>query len=435
MTIGRFESRLEAKTLRVGVMGLGYVGLPLAAAFAAKGYRVTGYDVDRAKVSRLNAGSSHVPDVPSAVVARLVRSGRFAAATDERVLSRQDAILVCVPTPLNKTKEPDISHVVRSAEAIARRLKKGQLVVLESTTYPGTTEEVVKPILERAGLRAGRDFYLAFSPERVDPGNKRYPVTAIPKVVGGLDPVSGRAARLLYAAAIERVVPVSSTRVAEMAKLLENTFRSVNIGLINEMALLCDQLGIDIWEVIEAAKTKPFGFLPFYPGPGIGGHCLPIDPLYLSWKSRLHGFEARMIELAQQINQSMPAHVVERVSHLVNRNGVALKDAHVLVLGAAYKKDVSDTRESPALDVIERLAQLGAKVSYSDPHAKRLVLEGRVFRSVPLTAAALKRQDCVVLLTDHSAFDYEAVVKHSRLIFDTRNALRAWRKPGRLFFL
>lgn len=435
MLLRRFKQRLADKKARVGVAGLGYVGLPLAAAFAGKGFAVTGMDVDPEKLAALRRGESYVLDVSSKTVKQIVSRGFFHVTGDYHAVSSLDAVLICVPTPLSKTKEPDISFVVNAARSISRHLKKGQLVVLESTTYPGTTEEVLAPILEESGLKAEKDFFLAFSPERVDPGNKEYDVVSIPKVVGGAGKLSAQAARALYGAVMSQVVVVSSAKAAEMAKLLENTFRSVNIGLINEVALLSQRLGVDIWEVIEAAKTKPFGFMPFYPGPGIGGHCLPIDPLYLSWKSRSHGFEAKMIELAQSINEEMPRHVVERIARLLNQKRIPLKKASVLLLGVAYKRDVDDIRESPALEVMKVLREEGAEVSYTDPFVPFLDFDSAPLRSRPLTPGLLKKQDAVLILTDHSRFDYEAVVRHAKLVLDTRNVLRRFGPDSKVFFL
>ncbi len=429
------KAKIAKRTLKIGVIGLGYVGLPLAVGFAKAGFPVTGIDVDLSKLDRLRRGVSYVLDVLSSDVKTLVRSGRFRATSDYKALSGLDAVIICVPTPLSKTKKPDISFVMHAATSISQYLRRGQLVILESTTYPGTTEEVVLPILEKSGLKARKDFFLAFSPERIDPGNKNFDALSIPKVVGGTDRGSSEAASLLYGSIMKRVVRVSSAKTAEMVKCLENTFRSVNIGLINEMALLCDRLGIDIWEVIEAAKTKPFGFMPFYPGPGLGGHCLPIDPLYLSWKSRVHGFEARMVELAAAINEEMPHHVVDRISALLNDQDIPLHKSAVLVLGVSYKRNIDDVRESPALDVIERLLEKGAVVSYSDPFVNSLKVDGRAFRSSALTPALLKKQACVVIVTDHTAFDYGAVAKHARLILDTRNVMRRHGPRKGLFFL
>ncbi len=429
------ELKIKDRSLRVGIVGLGYVGLPLAVAFAKAGFGTTGVDVDPRKVRSLTGGKSYVLDVPSADVKALVRSRKLRATSDYAALATVDAVIICVPTPLSKTKEPDVSYIVDATKRIAQRLKKGQLIVLESTTYPGTTEEVMLPLLERSGLKVERDFFLAFSPERVDPGNKSFDTVSIPKVVGGIGPASTRAVTALYASVIRRIVPVSSAKTAEMVKLLENTFRSVNIGLINEVALMCDRLGIDVWEVIEAAKTKPFGFMPFYPGPGLGGHCLPIDPLYLSWKSRLHGFEARLIELASAVNESMPHYVVQKVAQLLNDRRVPLKNASVLVLGVAYKRDVDDLRESPALEVIGGLVKGGARVSFADPHIASLSMAGKTLKAKPLTASLLAAQDCSVVITDHAGFDYDLVAKNAKLVLDTRNAMRRHKGRSHVHFL
>ena len=419
----------------MGVIGLGYVGLPLAVAFARNGFSVTGIDTDKRKVAILNRGESYVLDVPGAAVKELLKRKKFKATLDSKAISALDAVIICVPTPLGKTKEPDISFVIDAASQIARSMRKGQLVVLESTTYPGTTEEVILPILEKSGLACEKDFFLAFSPERVDPGNKMHDTVSIPKVMGGIGPHSTEAAKALYGSVIRRLVPVSSAKTAEMVKLLENTFRSVNIGLINEVAVMSHHLGVDIWEVISAAKTKPFGFMPFYPGPGIGGHCLPIDPLYLSWKSRRHGFEAKMIELASSINEDMPFYVVERITQLLNQKRIPLKKALVLVLGVAYKRDIDDIRESPALEVISHLLKAGAEVSYSDPFVPSLKIGQATLKSQALTAGFIKKHQCVVVVTDHSAFDYGNIVSAAKIILDTRNVLRKFHPRKNLFFL
>lgn len=435
MPLKKFIQKLESKKTRIGVIGLGYVGLPLAVAFGKAGFSVTGIDVDEKKIQKLHKGESYVLDVRASDIQSLVSSRKFKATSDYSFLENQDAIIICVPTPLNKTKEPDISCVIDATKRICKYLSKGQLIVLESTTYPGTTEEVMLPMLESSKLKVEKDFFLAFSPERVDPGNKKYDTISIPKVVGGVGKNSVLAVSKLYGTVIQKIIPVSSAKTAEMVKLLENTFRSVNIGLINEMALLCRRLNIDIWEVIEAAKTKPFGFMPFYPGPGIGGHCLPIDPIYLSWKSRVHGFEAKMIELASAINQQMPQHVVERITLLLNKNGLSLKKAPVLVLGVSYKKNIDDLRESPALDVIENLIQGEALTSYHDPFINSLRIDEISLDSKVLTPAFIRKQACVVILTDHSDVDYEMIVNNAKLILDTRNVLRGFAPLSNLHFL
>ena len=369
----------------------------------------------------MNAGRSYILDVPSEELRALRAAKRLRAVASFDALGEQDAIIICVPTPLRKTREPDMSYIISATEEIAQRIRKGQLIILESTTYPGTTDEVILPALEARGLRVGKDFCLGFSPERIDPGNATYTTRTIPMVIGGLTPVCTKLATALYGSAIHRTVPVSSSKVAEMVKLLENTFRAVNIGLVNEIALICDRLGIDVWEVIEAASTKPFGFMPFYPGPGIGGHCIPSDPMYLAWKVRVHGFEARFIELATQINGSMPEYVVEKIGKVLNDRRKSLKGSRVLLLGLAYKKDVNDLRDSPAFDVARLLEERGAAVAYHDPYVPSTTLNGRVRSSIRLAAAALKHSDCVVVLTNHSRVDYGLILRHAPVIVDTRN--------------
>jgi UDP-N-acetyl-D-glucosamine dehydrogenase len=415
--------RIEAKQARLGVIGLGYVGLPLAVEFARAGFPVVGFDVAADKVKELNAGRSYIPDVPSEHVAEVIGRGTFVATTDPTALADVDIIDICVPTPLRKTRDPDLSYVVQAVEATANVIRKGQLIILESTTYPGTTDEVVQPALESRGLVAGQDFFLAFSPERVDPGNPQYTTKNIPKVVGGIDAASTAAAVAFYSQVIETVVPVSSTRVAEMVKLLENTFRAVNIGLVNELALMSHRMKIDVWEVIEAAKTKPFGFMPFYPGPGLGGHCIPIDPYYLSWKARQSGFEARFIELAGNINGAMPEYVVDRTAEALNSAKKAVNGSRVHVFGIAYKRDVTDMRESPALDIMELLSRRGATVSYTDPYVPELDHGTLSLRSIDAAAAA-GACDCGLIVTDHKVFDYPAIARDFPLIVDTRNALK-----------
>jgi UDP-N-acetyl-D-glucosamine dehydrogenase len=421
--------RIADKQARIGVIGLGYVGLPLAVEFAKAGFPVVGYDVDAAKAEALNAGRSYIPDVPSSEVAAAVAAGTLRATTDPAGLEDVDVVDICVPTPLRKTKDPDLSYVVQAVEVTARVLRAGQLVILESTTYPGTTDEVVRTALEAGGLTAGVDFQLAFSPERVDPGNPTFVTRNIPKVVGGVNAASTAAAEALYGSIIDTIVPVSSTRVAEMVKLLENTFRAVNIGLVNELALMCGRMGIDVWEVIDAAKTKPFGFMPFYPGPGLGGHCIPIDPYYLSWKAKQSGFEARFIELAGQVNGAMPEYVVTRVADALNSVRKAVNGARVHVLGVAYKRDVDDMRESPALDVIELLKRRGASVTYTDPYVPVLRHGPIDLRSIPLGDGVAAATDCAVIVTDHATFDYPAIARQFPLVVDTRNALKGLRTP------
>jgi len=414
--------RIKQRRAKVAVIGLGYVGLPLAVEYAKVGFPVIGIDVAVGRVDALNKGRSYIPDVPAQEVRELVRKGRLRATTKFEALRGVDGMMICVPTPLRKTKDPDISYIVATIESVVKYLHRHQIIVLESTTYPGTTNELVLPMLEASGLKVGKDFFLGFSPERIDPGNKVYTTTTIPKVVSGITPACRQAVALMYGQVIRTIIPVSSTKVAEMVKLLENTFRSVNIGLVNELALMCDPLGVNVWEVIEAAKSKPFGYMAFYPGPGLGGHCIPIDPLYLSWKAKLHGFDPRFIELASQVNAAMPAYVVQRVGEALNKKGKAVNGARILVLGVAYKKNVGDMRESPAIEVIHLLQKKGAGVDYHDPFVPRLKEESVSMRSVPLSAKRLSQADCVVLITDHDDLDYDSVAKSSRLILDTRNA-------------
>jgi UDP-N-acetyl-D-glucosamine dehydrogenase len=418
------RDKIRSKRARIGIIGLGYVGLPLAVEFAKAGFEVTGFDVDQAKVSSINKSHSYIGDVASEDVAAVVKAATLSATDDMSKLHDMDAIDICVPTPLRKTRDPDLSYVVLAVDAVRARLRPGQLVILESTTYPGTTDEVVQPALEEGGLKAGKDFYLAFSPERVDPGNPTYTTRTIPKVVGGVNDISTELATELYGSIISTIVPVSSTQVAEMVKLLENTFRAVNIGLVNEIALMSHRMNIDVWEVIEAASTKPFGFMPFYPGPGLGGHCIPIDPFYLSWKARQNGFECRFIELAGHINGSMPAFVVERVSEALNSRQKAINGSRIHIFGVAYKKDVSDMRESPALDVLELLHRRGAILSYTDPHVPILEHAGMSLKSVAEGDVAGDGIDCAVICTNHSTFNYREMPKRFPLVVDTRNALK-----------
>lgn len=430
MSNANLLKRIRTKEARVGVIGLGYVGLPLAVEFARAGFHVTGFDVDPSKVTEINAGRSYIPDVAGDELAEVVRSGHLRATTDSTQLADMDVADICVPTPLRKTKDPDLSYVVQALEGVAAHLKAGQLVILESTTYPGTTDEVAQPMLEAGGLKVDRDFFLAFSPERVDPGNATFQTRNIPKIVGGHGAASTEAAVALYQQVVSTVVPVSSTRVAEMVKLLENTFRAVNIGLVNEIAQMCHKMDIDVWEVIDAAKTKPFGFMAFYPGPGLGGHCIPIDPFYLSWKARQTGFECRFIELAGHVNSAMPEFVVERVASALNSVRKPINGSRIHLYGIAYKRDVSDMRESPALDVLELLARRGAAITYSDPYVPTLTLGGHSFESVAEADALRRRPDCVVICTDHSSFDWKALVDSGVPIVDTRNALRGYSSPS-----
>ncbi len=429
--VKELEGKIASRQARVGIVGLGYVGLPLAAEFGRAGFRVTGVDVDAAKIAMIRAGRSHVEDVPSATVKELVRKGLLTAHSEYSHMEKMDAIVICVPTPLSKTRDPDISYIVSALDRIAPRIRAGQLVVLESTTYPGTTEEVLRPRLEAGGLKAGRDFFLAFSPERVDPGNQFYNTRNTPKIVGGTTPACTRMAALFYKHAVDTVHSVSSTQSAEMIKLLENTFRAVNIGLVNEISLMCEKLQLDVWEIIDGAATKPFGFMRFYPGPGIGGHCIPLDPHYLSWKLKTLNYSARFIELASEVNGHMPEVVVRRAASLLNTKKKSLNGAKVFLLGVAYKKDTTDTRESPALDVIQLLREQGAVVSFHDPFARAVHLErDGPMRGTALTPAALRKADLVVILTDHSAFDYPEIVRHAKIILDTRNGTKTV-KAGR----
>lgn len=414
----QLTARIRQRTACVAVLGLGYVGLPLAEAFALRGFPVLGFDTDTGKVAQLNRGQSYLGHISPERTTRLVSETAFEATTDVARLAEADALVICVPTPLTEAREPDLSCVVKAGEVIRRSLRPGQVVILESTTYPGTTEEVLRPLLERTGLRAGQDFFLAFSPEREDPGNPVYQTRNIPKVVGGINDLSRDLAASLYEAVVERVVPVSDTRVAEACKILENTYRAVNIGLINELKVVFAGMGLDVWEVIEAAKTKPFGFQAFYPGPGLGGHCIPIDPFYLTWAARRHGLATRFIELAGEVNASMPQYVVQQVAEALNEQGKPIRGSRICLLGVAYKPDVGDVRESPALVILEELRRLGAWVSYNDPHIPSV--EG--LESQPLSEEFLAGQDCVIVVTNHSAYDWDWVVRHASLVVDTRNA-------------
>jgi UDP-N-acetyl-D-glucosamine dehydrogenase len=416
------ERPVRPAATRVGVMGLGYVGLAEAVEFARAGFTVTGFDVDAERVAHVRAARSYLVDVTDEQLAEVVHDGRLHATGDFGELAETDAILICVPTPLGKTKAPDLSYIVSAVDAIRPRLRRGHLVVLESTTYPGTTSEIVRSALESSGLSAGRDFSLGFSPERINPGDRRHPPTTIPRIVGGVTPRCAEHAAALYRTICPEVVTVSCTEAAEMVKLLENTFRAVNIGLANELALLCRALGLDVWEIIAAAATKPFGFMPFYPGPGLGGHCIPVDPLYLSWKARVNGFEPRFIDLAHQVNSAMPRVVVAMVADALNERGRSPKGSTILVLGVSYKAEVNDTRESPALDIIAELSRRGATVLYHDPYVARVVAGGQRLASVPLSDDLVRAADCVLILTDHAAVDYKSVVEAATLVVDTRNA-------------
>jgi UDP-N-acetyl-D-glucosamine dehydrogenase len=422
---------IRARRAKTGVIGLGYVGLPLVVEFGRAGFAGTGVDLDANKVNAINQGKSYIDDVPTAHVAELVAAKRLRATTDFEVLRELDTINICVPTPLRKTKDPDMSYIVASAEEIAKRLRPGQLIILESTTYPGTTDELVLPMLEKGGLKVGKDFFLAFSPERVDPSNRAFNTHNIPKVIGGMTEDCTALASALYDGAISTIVPVSSPRVAEMVKLLENTFRAVNIGMVNELALMCDRMGIDVWEVVKAASTKPFGFMAFYPGPGLGGHCIPVDPFYLSWKARESGFEARFIELAGAVNGAMPHYVVTLIGEALNKVKRPLNGSKVLVAGVAYKRDVDDIRESPALDLLHLLHERGADLAYSDPFVPALAGSawpgGVDLTHVDLSTAATGEFDCIVVVTDHSSFNYEHLQRAAKVVVDTRNAIAS---PG-----
>jgi UDP-N-acetyl-D-glucosamine dehydrogenase len=428
---------IKDRRARIGVIGLGYVGLPLAAEFASKGFNVTGFEVDTGKVAKLTAGESYIGDVKAQLIKDTVATGHLKATTDFEQLKDCDAIIICVPTPLRKTKEPDISFILSAAEEIRKRLRRGQLIILESTTYPGTTDEVLLPILEGTGLKLDEDFLLLFSPERVDPGNPQFQTHNIPKVVGGVTEDSTETAACLYSQIVNDVYSVSSARVAEAAKLLENTFRAVNIGMANEMARLCYALNIDTWEVISAAATKPFGFMPFYPGPGIGGHCIPLDPHYLSWKARQHGFDSRFIGLAEEVNSRMPEHVVQLVADGLNDDRKSMNGARILLLGVAYKKDIDDVRESPALSIIDRLRSKGCEVRYHDPFVREISFDdahtesgGAPLSSVEFTDEEIKSSDCVVIVTNHSTIDYRRVIGLASLVVDTRNALNGDLRKG-----
>jgi UDP-N-acetyl-D-glucosamine dehydrogenase len=426
-TAALLAEKIISRRARVGVVGLGYVGLPLAVEFAKAGFDVTGIDLNQEKTDLVNRGVSYIGDIKTGDLAALVQAGKLEATTDFSVLLELDTVNIAVPTPLRKTKDPDMSYIDAACREIARYLHPGLLVILESTTYPGTTDELVLPMLSESGLKIGEDFFLCFSPERVDPGNPQYQTKNIPKVVGGVTAACTEVGALFYAQALEHVVPVSSTRVAEMVKLLENTFRMINIGLVNEIAIMCDGMGINVWEIIDAAATKPFGFMPFYPGPGLGGHCIPIDPFYLSWKTKQSGIEARFIELAGYINGQMPHFVVQKIQNALNEHAKPLKNSKVLVFGTSYKRDIDDVRESPALDVMLLLERHGAVVSYTDPHVPSIRLGNRQMKSVGEEEAA--HADCVVIVTDHSSFDYAKLVERATLIVDSRNALKKFQSP------
>ncbi len=418
------DKKLDDKSAIIGVVGLGYVGLPLAVAFAEAGFKVIGFDMQPTKVDSVNKGESYVSDVDDRSLSQVVAGNLLGATIDQSRLKEVDAICICVPTPLTKTREPDLSYIIHESEEISRYLQRGQLVVLESTTYPGTTREVILPILERSGLKGGRDFYLAYSPERVDPGNKKYSIANTPKVVGGIDAKSTKLAQLLYRQIAEVVVPVSSPEVAEMTKIFENVFRSVNIALVNELAQLCENMGISVWEVIDTASSKPFGYMPFYPGLGVGGHCIPLDPYYLASKAREYDFHTRFIELAAEINEQMPYYVTSHIMEALNNHGKSLKGARVLVLGVTYKKDVTDLRESSSLKLIQLLGEKGADVNYNDPYIAKIQVSQDTLASVELTRECLSSADCVVIATDHSGYDYQHIVDNASLVFDTRGVTR-----------
>jgi UDP-N-acetyl-D-glucosamine dehydrogenase len=417
------KSKLADKTARIGIVGLGYVGLPLAMEFCREGYSVSGFELSRERIAELEAGRSYVMDVGAAEVRRWRKSKRFAVSSQFNSLHEQDVLLVCVQTPLRKSKEPDISNILSAIREISLRLRRGQLIVLESTTFPGTTSELVLPILQRAG-RLGEDFYLAYSPERVDPGNREWKIANTPKVVGGADPASTQLAVQLYSQIVEKVVPVSSSQAAEVVKLVENSFRSVNIAMVNELTQICHRLNLDVWEILEAAGTKPFGFMPFHPGPGIGGHCIPKDPQLLAWKMKSLNFEPRVIQLASTINSSMPGYTKSRIADALNTQGKALNGSKILVMGVAYKPNIADVRESPALDVMHLLAEAKAVVSYHDPYVPSLDLAGRRIESTPLTDGAVRSSDCLAILTAHSGHDYSRLARLARMVFDARNATR-----------
>jgi UDP-N-acetyl-D-glucosamine dehydrogenase len=421
-TFDTLADLIRTRKAHVGVIGLGYVGLPLAVTLCNAGFRVTGIDVDADRVRRLRDRTSYITDVTQSDISQAMDEGRFDVTTNEDAIRDLDTISICVPTPLRKSKDPDLSYVLSAVDMISRKLRRGQLIILESTTYPGTTEELVLPQLTNAGFKVGSDCFLAYSPERVDPGNKQFATHNIPKIVGGITPQCAELAVLLYGLCVDRTMTVSSTRVAEMVKLLENTFRSVNVGLANEIALMCAHMQIDVWEVIKAAETKPFGFMPFYPGPGLGGHCIPIDPIYLLWKARSTGFQPRFIELADSVNSAMPRAIVLRAMELMNQRGMPLKGSRVHILGVTYKKNISDTRESPAIEIMKLLSGCGAVLSYSDSFASELDVDGQQFQSVPPTPELLSASDLVMIITDHSDLDYRNVVEHSPVVFDTRNA-------------
>lgn len=425
------QDKIKARTARVGIIGLGYVGLPLAVEFAKAGFTVTGFEIDQFKIDEVNAGHSYIPDVPQTDVDQLVKASKLSATRDFSVLDEIDAVVICVPTPLKKTKDPDIQYIVAACESIVEHLHAPMFISLESSTYPGTTDELMLPMFTAKGFEVGRDFFLCFSPERVDPGNAKYQTKNIPKVIGGITPTCTKIGEMLYSTSIDTIVPVESTRTAEMVKLLENTFRMINIGLVNELAIMCDKMDINIWDVIDAAKTKPFGFMPFYPGPGLGGHCIPIDPFYFSWKAKQYGCEPRFIETAGYVNSQMPHYVVQKVQDALNSDKKAINGAKILILGMAYKKDIDDVRESPALDVAHLLLDKGADIKYFDPYIPTVRVNGYTLECLDVMDldATITEADCVVITTDHSVMDYGGVLEQAKLIVDTRNALKGYSDP------
>lgn len=424
MDIKKINKTIEDKKIKLGIIGLGYVGLPLAVEFAKVGIKTLGFEISASKVKDIAKGKSYIDDVPNTIVKKLVTANLLRATTNFSELKKQDCIIICVPTPLRKSKDPDVSYIITATREIAKNLRKGQIIIFESTTYPGTTKELVKPILEETGLKTGKDFSLAFSPERVDPGNKVYTITNTPKVVGGITNTCTKLATTIYKLVADKVIPVSNTETAEIVKLLENTFRAVNIAMVNEFALMCNKLNLDIWEIMDAAASKPFGFMPFYPGPGIGGHCIPLDPHYLGWKMKTLNFEPRFIELASAINSHMPEYTADRIAELLNTRKKALSASKILLIGLAYKADIADHRESPARDVFILLKKTGATVNYHDPYIPQAKINGKTYKSVKITMAILRKYDCVAIMTNHSNVDYKSIVKHSKLIFDARNALK-----------
>ncbi len=424
MKLERLKNKITAGNFGTSIIGLGYVGLPLAVEFAKNGINATGIETNRKKIASIRRGKSYIPDINSEEIKQLVKKSLLKASDNFNELKKADVIIICVPTPLRKSKDPDVSYIVAACHQIKKHIRKKHIIILESTTYPGTTQEVVKPLLEESGLKAGSDFFLAFSPERVDPGNKTYKIKNTPKVVGGIDKISTHLAAAVYSKIAQTVITVSNTETAEMVKLLENTFRAVNIAMINEFALMANKLNLDIWEIIKAAASKPFGFMPFYPGPGIGGHCIPLDPHYLAWKMKTLNFEPRFIELANTVNSAMPEYVVNRISDLLNRHGKALSTSKILIVGMAYKADITDDRESPAKDVFALLTRKKGKVKYYDPYINATDIAGKLYQSVPFTEKELKKYDCVVVITPHSAIDYKSLMKHSNFVFDARNIIK-----------